>query len=1073
MPKEAQWRRIFHAWAIALGLAMGSESPSFSEEPAKAFLDRLISKKYYDVALDFLDELEKSPSTPPELKSEVQLQRARTIFRSTELISPGAALEKRFDECAAAYAKFVSDQPTHPQALDARLEVSRLLRNRAKAKLTASKSAAGPKKADLRKVGGDLLKTSTDQFVALRDEIRKRLEPLEAKSDNKATPLSADELTQRDLLRSTYRLVRSEVAESYEELADALPPESPERKPLLEKAVSEYKEIATKYARYDIGVFARVSEGRCHKKLGDFPGAIKILSEIFNQMKVEGGIVKDAANRNLGLEALLEAMECWLDESQKAYPAAIASATLWVNEMEPSEEKDRNWIHLRYLSAVAHKKFADAAKAKDPKDESVKKALSEARKLAMQVSKLEGVDQAPARKLLADMGVEVSNVTTSALVQIKTFEQAREAAQDAFSAAIELPERQGIIEERLKVEKDEAEIASLKKQLEEAKGGVTQGFKGALNGFRRALQLVLPSTPIEEVNAVRLQLANCYFVTEQYDEAAIVGEFVARRFPTDKNAKLCAGRALDSVKKLYLAALKADQKELQEFELKRMMPIAELITKNWPNDDEAGQALRLLIGLRMNAKDYEGVIESLGKIPEASPFRAEAESKAGLAFWSQYVNRQNELRTAANGGAIAVDAASDQMKAKAIELLQSSVKRFQGAAPTTASILATVSLADIFVKANNPQQAAALLDDPTNGPMALMAKDTEGTLFDAALTEQTCRVSLATQIALLPTAPDPAAAIAKASTAMEKLTDILKKSEGENEQRVVATYYSLARDMKEQLDLAKDPKVKANLASGAEKFLQGVRGNTKDPKLLRWVAETFVGFGESFDNASGPPTGDAKRYYNTAADVIDEVLKLKPEPAVEAQLRASQAAVLTKLGSYQAAYGNMLEILKDPKYRNTPKFQMEAARVLSEWGATGGEKYFKEAISGKELDAAKNENIVWGLAKLSNLTRRNPQYSSIFFDSRYTIALCYFGQAKKAPSAELKTKMGAVKKEIATVYQLYPQMGGPEWLAKFDALLKRAQKESGEPETGLAGLKKPAAPTTAAPKTPQPVKSGS
>ena len=1069
MPKEAQWRRIFHTWAISLGMAIGVAPPAFSEEPAKAFLDRLVSKKYYDVALDFLDELEKGSSTPAELKSELQLQRARTIFRSTELIPLGAALEKRFDESNAAYAKFVAEQPTHPQVLDARLEMSRLLRSRAKSKLFAMKSATdAKKKEELRKVGGELLKNSTDQFVVLRDEIRKRLEPLEAKSDNKETPLTGEELTQRDSLRANYRVVRSEVAESYEDLAEASPSPSPERKQLLEKAVAEYREIATKYSRYDIGVYARVSEGRCQKKLGDFPGAIKILSEIFNQMKVEGGIVKDAANRNLGLEALLEAMECWLDDSQKAYPAAIAAATPWISAMESSEDREQNWNHLKYLTAVAHKKFADVAKAKDPKDDNAKKALTEARKLATQASKMDGPDQTPARKLLAEMGVEVSTVATSALVQVKTFEQAREAAQDAFNAAIELPERQKIIEERLNVEKDEAEIASLKKQLEEAKGGVNQGFKGALNAYRRALQLVLPSTPIDEVNAVRLQLANCYFVTEQYDEAAIVGEFVARRFPSDRNAKLCAGRALDSVKKLFLAAQKANQKEQQEFELRRMMPIAELITKNWPNDDEAGQALRLLIGLRMNAKDYEGVIESLAKIPEASPFRAEAESKAGLAFWGQYLNRQNELRTAANGGAIAVDAASDQMKAKAIELLQSSVKRFQGTTPNTASILATVSLADIFVKSGNPQQASVLLDDPASGPMTLLAKDAESPLFDAGLTEQVCRVSLATQIALLPTAPDPAAAISKASLAMDKLTEVLKKNEAGNEQRVVATYYSLARDMKQQLDLAKDPKVKANLASGAEKFLQGVRGNSKDPNLLRWVAETLGAFGESFDSGNGAPTGDAKRYYNTAADVYDEVLKLKPDAAIETQVKSQQAALLCKLGSYQAAYGNLLAILKDPKYRNTPKFQMEAARVLSEWGSTGGEKYYQEAISGKEMDPAKNENIVWGLAKLSNLTRKNPHYSQVFFDTRYTIAQCYFGQAKKASAAEIKTKMGAVKREISTVYQLYPQMGGPEWMAKFDALLKRAQKEMGEAESGLAGLKKPTGPST-----PTPVKSGS
>lgn len=1052
---------------ILLGTAFLSLAANVrGEEPAKAFFDQLLARRYYDVALDYLDEMEKSPRAPEAFKSEVPLLRARTLFRSSELIPAAAAKEKRLDEASQAYAKFIADAPEHPMAFEARLEMARLLRARAILKTAAAKNAAQADAETLKKDAKELLSRSTAQFTALRDEIRKKLEPLEAKGSGASATLSADEFTARDRLRTQYMIARSDVAEAYEAEADALADDSPERKKLLQQAAEEFKDIATKYSRFDVGVYARVGEGRCQKKLRDFPQAIKIFSEIVERSKVDGGVVRDVAARKLGLTALLEAMECWLDDSQKGYPAAVATATFWLGEMQPSEEKDPQWIQLKYLAALAHKKFADDKKVKEPRSDEARKSLVEARKLAGQVSRLDSPYQTAARQLLAEMGIDAPQATSFAeLSKLKTFEAAREAGQEAFATAVELPSRVRILEERLGVEKDEAQLAELRKQFEEAKAGLQNGFQGALDAYRRALQLVAPSTPIEDVNDVRAQVCRCLYQMERFEEASIIGEFVARRFPTDKQAKFCALIALDAIKKLYLAAPAAER----DVETQRMMAVAELITKNWPNDDEAAPALRLLITLRIAAKDYEGVATSLAQIPESSPFRAEAESKAGQAFWASYVTRQNELRAAAAGNEVAPDPAAEEVKKRAIDLLQSSLKRFEGAPPSAASLSAAVSLADVYVKSQEPAKAVELLEKPDAGPMALLEKEETKELFDSALIEQTCRVALAAQLALMPTAPDPAAVVEKAQKAMDKLTEVLRKDSGGDDQRVVATYYTLARDLKQQLDLTKDPKLKANLAGAAETFLQGVQSNTKDPTLLRWVAETLYGFGESFDGPGS--TADAKRFYTSAEKAFANLLKLDKEqtislePEVRVQIRVKLAAAQRELGKYKEALDVLVEILSDPARRNTATFQLEAAQVLAAWGQDpkGKEQYLDQALQGGFPDPQKKtENIVWGLAKLSRLTRQDPRYAQIFFASRYTIAECYYGKAKKGKPDQLKTRMALVKRDLATVYQLYPEMGGPEWYAKFDALLRRAQREMGEAETGLAGLKQT---PSAAPKT--------
>jgi len=43
--------------------------------------------------------------------------------------------------------------------------------------------------------------------------------------------------------------------------------------------------------------------------------------------------------------------------------------------------------------------------------------------------------------------------------------------------------------------------------------------------------------------------------------------------------------------------------------------------------------------------------------------------------------------------------------------------------------------------------------------------------------------------------------------------------------------------------------------------------------------------------------------------------------------------------------------------------------------------------------------------------------------------------------------------DITRVAALYPELGGPEQRAKFDALLKLIQKEQRQPEVGLPPLK--------------------
>jgi len=124
--------------------------------------------------------------------------------------------------------------------------------------------------------------------------------------------------------------------------------------------------------------------------------------------------------------------------------------------------------------------------------------------------------------------------------------------------------------------------------------------------------------------------------------------------------------------------------------------------------------------------------------------------------------------------------------------------------------------------------------------------------------------------------------------------------------------------------------------------------------------------------------------------------------------------------------------------------QEEAALAYEQWAATLPPKFapsaYRSALSGGK------EKIVWGWGKISQMAQRNPAFRERFFNARYHVALCRYLQGKTSGDAAV-TKQAI--KDITSLVVLYPDMGGKEQRAKFDALLKQIQQAAGEPATGL------------------------
>ena len=93
---------------------------------------------------------------------------------------------------------------------------------------------------------------------------------------------------------------------------------------------------------------------------------------------------------------------------------------------------------------------------------------------------------------------------------------------------------------------------------------------------------------IDQLNEVRYFLCWLYWEAGDYYQAAVLGDFLARRYPDHPAAAASAKLALASFERLQQAAAQAGGKPQDvEFEARKMAEIAEFMTRRWPDTPAA------------------------------------------------------------------------------------------------------------------------------------------------------------------------------------------------------------------------------------------------------------------------------------------------------------------------------------------------------------------------------------------------------------------------------------------------------------------------------------------------------
>lgn len=1055
-------------WAVAgsflAGMVLLPAAQVLAVEPAAAFLEGLRNKGYYDVAIDYLDAAAKNPSVPVDFKQTLLYERGVTLVEGAKANRDTALREKQLDEGQSTLEKFIAANPQSLLIISARNQLGNVVVERARARMKKSEKANAAAKSQLWTEARGFYAQALKVFDDLATEIGNKLKAYPAAIDEKKEAKKHEE---REQYRKDYLQAQLLAAATREEMAETYEAGVKERNTALETAAKEYGEIYDKYRTRLAGLYARMYQGRCLQKLGKHKDALGYFTELLANPD------QPDAFRTLRIKVTELAIPSWID--QKLYLEVIDKnkekrPMQLIESARPAEDKTEEFMAMRLGIAKALQLYIEELKAKDPKDANIRKNIQDGRKLVQYVTKFPGHHQEEAKRLLPGWGVPDKGGDAEK-PDPKDFAEARKAGKEAIDAMQEANALIKDLPERMKATKDAAERAEMQKQIAEAQKQSATAKDDAVRLLKMAIAFSTPDTDVGELNLVRYLLCYLAYANANYYEAAVLGDFIARRYPESQGARQCGKITMASYIKLYSEKDPKNPDENKEFEAKQIIAICKYISEKWADSPEAAEAINTLIPFMIKEKRLNDAQAYLDQIPKDAPSRGPAELKIGQSLWAAFLEGSKELREYENAeikpegfDPAKKKAELDALKNKAKAILIDGVTRMQSSGEVSPiTVTSTFSLAQIYVNTDEAAKAVAILEDAKMGALTLTKKNDPVTQREG-FQQETYKLALQAYISSLSVAGANAeATITKAEEIMEMLEKLMATDE-KGQSKLIGIYVSLAKELQNQMQLANATQ-KVALGKGFEAFLSQMSKKSSDVKILNWVAETYRGMGESFGPISKGLTPEAKKYFDEAIKTYQRILDVNKKtpgqipPSMVTSLQLQIARTNRATGNYKEAMNLFDEILKGNNM--LLPVQIEAAKTYQDWGAMTGagmEDNYQRAIFGArevvDTKTKQKKNNVWGWARIASMVNSKPEYKDMFHEARYNLALARYAYALKKKDAQQKEQLKLAKQDITVMYGFYPDLGGDKWKPQYEALLKNIQIGLGESPKGLAGLAK-------------------
>ena len=1028
---SGKWSTVRVGLFVLCAIIMGgwTANPATAGEPTEEFLDALRAAGYHDEALLYLDKMTASTLATVNFKQAVLYQRGLTLIAASRRATDNNQRTQLLEQAEKSLEEFVENHSTHDLLTEAQIQLGNVLVDKADQQMALGQRSNNQTLIDAARKS---FQGAHVYFIKIRDDLDEKLERV---NKIQFDPSQREQKAARERMREDYLQSLVYVASVLEAAAEAEAEGSAERKKLLEDAAAEFGTIYEAYRRRTVGLYSRLYQARCLQKLGQELDALSLYTDLFDQPDT------DPVFRDVKLQAMELAMRIWLDDEHKKYAEAVNRSTVWLRSADREEQNTQRGCSIRLSAARANKMYAEYLDEKQPGNTQSAQLRADARDIALELTKVRNPYQQDARLVLAalrgEMGVETTEIPKGT-----TFASARDLANEAMTEFQNAGYLVAKLPERIRFEKDEEEKKKLGIRMTQADEDLQRFRAQALVNLELALKFADEDTPQDELNLIRVFLAQIYLSHGDYFDTAVIGEFLARHYATTPPAKPAAQLALSAYQQIARTTPTSS-----DFANAKLKDLAEYMLETWAQDPEAEDAALVLISFAVADGDLDKSRDLLERIPETGEKRGVAERMHGFALWAAFSRATNGKPADAP-----LEESEKALAAESMEVLAAGCSKLTSDQPIDyQTALSVLALAQAYLKNAKPVEAMKIIDTPGYGSMELIAGN--GPLAkNPPLIEETLRTALLAYVG----ASNEDGATMKIKTTMVALKKHIG-NDAEGKARLISILIKVAQSLQGQLASA-TPDQRAMLSQSFATFLEQVSKEAADFQTLFWVGDSFRSLAMASDKTEGPPPAQAKVFYEQSHEVYEDILikgdadqEFYTAPSASVQVKLRLVSVKRRLLKYKDAMQLLVEILSERP--TMVHVQKEAAMTYQQWGGfKGSSALYLKAVAGAYPNEER-KNTVWGWARIAVLTQGNEKFSDDYFNARLQMATCRYRYALEGKSSNKSKYLNYAKQDIVFTYRKFPALGGEESEAEFDALLRRIQASLKEPQKGLAALK--------------------
>lgn len=1024
------WRCLIIGWGCWLAL---TPAAARGEEPALAFLTALREQGHFDLALTYLDQMEESRLAPESFRRRIPLYRAETVIESVNQLRDIGQWESRLTDAQKLLEDFSA---TAASADDRSLAAETLANLRFRQGRFYLHKAETPRLSDsereeLRNKARASLNGSIEAFESARVLTRDRLEQIKQAAGSAAVD---PEVVKQ--LRTSFTQIRLRKPIATELLADTWPAGSAEQIDLLTRAEAEYLDVWKDYRNYRAGVDGCLFAARCRQKLGKPVESVQLLDELLTMNdRPELLPIKQQAG--------LMAIDAWRAMEPYPYEQVIQRLQPLIANLTRAESRKPEWLKLQLEVARGLRAKAESMEAAGGSAGDIRELNKTAAVLAKNVARVPGTEQAAARELLQAWNIDLASDADTGEAPPASFLDARTRAADLI-ADLDLQKTE-LKELRTRLDAaSDAERPVLQAEWTEAEKQMAAVANQAMDLLRDSARLVTPDTPRADRNHVRYLQAVVLYSTGRYLEAALLGEFLVRHWPTEEWTRQSAVIAINAWASLFEAA-PADQRA---FELQRLSEFCQVVEQRWSGSPEASHAAGILAKLALSANDSERARELVERMGSGGRGQMAIKLQLAQRIWNEIL----QGRAGLEGEALQAQlAASAPRIAEARKLLEEGLAEVTPENIDFAAARGRLLLARMLLESGEPALAVDQLELSGSGPLDLIKQGhpavTSGPNADV-LQRETFRTAITAYLGCLRGGSDPGQWIGRAEGVLKALRDQLRTlPEADAARELSAVYSVIAAELKAQIRSIPDPEEGKRLAQNLAKFLYSLAETTTEGKTGLWAASTLMEVVLTLEQKIRPEArADLVPLYRTAVQIL-ELVRSKgfgADPQAEAlELETGRYLGLAHrgIGNWDEATRAFASVLE--KRATLIRTQIDAAETLQMQGRQSGVSApLGKALMGTEPredpKTKRKENVIWGWRRLVLVTKGREDFAESHRRALYGLieSQLEYGVLEKSDKA-----IRSALTQLETWRKAEPEYGSAEWKKKAGELELRIQQQ--------------------------------